>query len=264
MILYIHFVAGYNQARVYLCTYIYDRKIVMTGYYNSRAKHIEPETKWLPFRRWHFQVHLLEWKLLNFKWNFTEICCLGYNWQYGSIVSDNGLVPNRRQPIIWRNVGMLYWHVTRPQWVNANMYFCCPVWTSYLKTLLILPNCLSPDDAYVDGLAQERLNSSVLAMELHLFFINPPKCIFYSNKKICSIFVFFVNKCSDKCYIFIVSLCERFASSGMGIQYACININCQTSNIRHTKSQNLNVSCLILQLSLPNPLKSGVVSRMKT
>ena len=39
----------------------------------------------------------------------------------------------------------------------------------------------------------------------------------------------------------------------------------QTSNtgIRHNKSQNLNVSRLVLQLSLPNPLKPGVKSRMK-
>ena len=32
----------------------------------------------------------------------------------------------------------------------------------------------------------------------------------------------------------------------------------QTSNISHTKSQNLNVSHLVLKLSLPNPLKPGV------
>ena len=38
---------------------------------------------------------------------------------------------------------------------------------------------------------------------------------------------------------------------------------CQTSNISHTKSQNSNVSHLILQLSLSNPLKPGVKSRMK-
>ena len=37
----------------------------------------------------------------------------------------------------------------------------------------------------------------------------------------------------------------------------------QTSNISHTKSPNFNVSCLLLQLSLPNPLKQGVKSRMK-
>ena len=35
-------------------------------------------------------------------------------------------------------------------------------------------------------------------------------------------------------------------------------IYCQTSNIRCTKSQNLTVSCLILQLSLPNLLKPDV------
>ena len=37
----------------------------------------------------------------------------------------------------------------------------------------------------------------------------------------------------------------------------------QISNISHTKSQNLNVSCLVLQLSLSNPMKPGVNSKMK-
>ena len=35
------------------------------------------------------------------------------------------------------------------------------------------------------------------------------------------------------------------------------------SNIRRTKFQTLNVSRLVLQLSLPNPMKPGVKSRMK-
>ena len=35
------------------------------------------------------------------------------------------------------------------------------------------------------------------------------------------------------------------------------------SNIRRTKSPNLNVSRLVFQLSLPNPSKPGVKSRMK-
>ena len=35
------------------------------------------------------------------------------------------------------------------------------------------------------------------------------------------------------------------------------------SNIRRTQSPNLNVSRLVLQLSLPNPMKPGVKSRMK-
>ena len=35
------------------------------------------------------------------------------------------------------------------------------------------------------------------------------------------------------------------------------------SNIRRIKSPDLNVSCLVLQLSLPNPMNPGVKSRMK-
>ena len=35
------------------------------------------------------------------------------------------------------------------------------------------------------------------------------------------------------------------------------------SNISRTQSQNINVSRLVLQLSLPNPLKPGVKLRMK-
>ena len=37
----------------------------------------------------------------------------------------------------------------------------------------------------------------------------------------------------------------------------------KTSSISRTKSQNLNVSNLVVQLSLLNPLKPGVKSRMK-
>ena len=37
----------------------------------------------------------------------------------------------------------------------------------------------------------------------------------------------------------------------------------EVCNIRRTKSRNWNVSRLILWLSLPNPLKAGVKSRMK-
>ena len=37
----------------------------------------------------------------------------------------------------------------------------------------------------------------------------------------------------------------------------------KVSNIRRTKSQNSNASRLILEFSLPNPLKPGVKLRMK-
>ena len=37
----------------------------------------------------------------------------------------------------------------------------------------------------------------------------------------------------------------------------------KTSNVRHTKSQNLHDSCHLIQLSLRNPLKPGVKLRLK-
>ena len=42
----------------------------------------------------------------------------------------------------------------------------------------------------------------------------------------------------------------------------CLN-DSQTSSISCTKSKNFNVSHLVLQLSLPNTVKSGVKSKMK-
>ena len=42
-----------------------------------------------------------------------------------------------------------------------------------------------------------------------------------------------------------------------------INAYCRISNVSHTKSQNFNVSRPVLWLSLPNPLKPDVKSRMK-
>ena len=36
---------------------------------------------------------------------------LGSTWQYGSIASDNGLAPGRRQAIIESNVVLLHWRM---------------------------------------------------------------------------------------------------------------------------------------------------------
>ena len=58
-----------------------------------------------PFRRQEFQMHLLEWKYMNFDKDFTEVCSQYSNWQWTSTGSDNGLAPARRHAIIWINVG---------------------------------------------------------------------------------------------------------------------------------------------------------------
>ena len=47
--------------------------------------------------RRQFQMHFLDSKLCNSDLNFTETCFRKSDWQYPSIVSDNGLSPTRRQ-----------------------------------------------------------------------------------------------------------------------------------------------------------------------
>ena len=42
--------------------------------YQEPTSHIEAETRWPPLCRRHFLMHYLEWKCLNFNWNFTEVC----------------------------------------------------------------------------------------------------------------------------------------------------------------------------------------------
>ena len=66
----------------------------------SHGKPLLTRTWWLthagqakkpPFCRQHFQINFLQWKLLFFYSNFTEICSLRSNWKYISISSDKGL-----------------------------------------------------------------------------------------------------------------------------------------------------------------------------
>ena len=59
----------------------------------------------------HFQVHFLEQNLLNFNYNFTEICSLWSNWQNGIIGSENWFAPDSRQAILWTNDGLGYWRI---------------------------------------------------------------------------------------------------------------------------------------------------------
>ena len=64
---------------------------------------------------------------LKFNWNWSPRIQL----QYSSTGLDNGLAPVRRQAIIWRNDGIVYWHiyVTLPEWVKRFLWH-------YLKAAL--------------------------------------------------------------------------------------------------------------------------------
>ena len=78
-----------------------------------------------------------------------------------------------------------------------------------------------------------------------LAILSQPQCV----KEVCSIMLY-------------VALCYSEIEEKHEFELLQMSYN-QTSNIRHTKSQNLNVSCLALQLSLCNLLKPGVKLRIK-
>ena len=66
------------------------------------------------------------------------------------------------------------------------------------------------------------------------------------------------------CIIFFDQLCDTYSEFPVQIaRVIVLFIYHHIYNIRCTKSHNSNVSCLVLQLSLSNPLKQGVKSRMK-
>ena len=62
-----------------------DNLLILTETIHNRSCRIEAETKW-PTCYWrHYQIHFLEWKLLYFDSNFTEIGSSWPNEQYTSI-----------------------------------------------------------------------------------------------------------------------------------------------------------------------------------
>ena len=70
------------------------------------------------------QMHFLQWKYLNLNENFTDVCSQGSNSQYASIGSDNALVPNRRQTIIWTNDDLGYQYMYASLGLNGINEWC--------------------------------------------------------------------------------------------------------------------------------------------
>ena len=110
--------ALYNSPWAFFTLTFYD---AVRGLHNQDPLTHWGREKWTPFRRRHFQMHFLEWKCINFYYNFTQVCSQWSNEQYSSTGSDNGFAPSRRQAIIWTNDVGLLTHIclTRPQWVNT-------------------------------------------------------------------------------------------------------------------------------------------------
>ena len=124
-----------STGRVCVCKRLYTENLESSWYQLVRHmlfQHNAADKKWAPFGRRQFQMHSLEWKCLNFGYKFTEVCSQGTNWQNTSTDSDNGLVLNRQQAIIWTNGGLCC-DATRPGWINDNLL--CHQWRkSYITT----------------------------------------------------------------------------------------------------------------------------------
>ena len=83
--------------------------------------HIEAWTEWLPYCRWHFKMHFLEWKIMYmyFKYNFIERCSQGSGWQYVNIGSGKALCHQAASRHLNESCPMTPHGVTRPRWVNS-------------------------------------------------------------------------------------------------------------------------------------------------
>ena len=78
--------------------------------HSGGINHIEAETKWPAFCRQHFPTYFLEWKLLYFYSNFSEICSKG---------------PINNRPALWKWISTEVATCHYPnQWWSCYVYWC--------------------------------------------------------------------------------------------------------------------------------------------
>ena len=88
------------------------------------VQHIQAWTKWLLFCRRYFQYIFLNETIFFVGFNFFK--SLLPRVQLVSIVSGNGLTPNKRQAIIWTNDAVVHWriHVLPCLYVRNSEFTC--------------------------------------------------------------------------------------------------------------------------------------------
>ena len=86
----------FNLFFIHLILFWIDELIHLHSIYIS-SMNIEFHLWYENYRR-HFQIYL-QWKCLNFNYNFTEVYSQGSNWLYVSTGSGNGLAPHRRETL---------------------------------------------------------------------------------------------------------------------------------------------------------------------
>ena len=97
----------YRHMSITLVDNVYHFIVFKASTFNfaSISYHIEAETKLMPFRRRHFQMHLLEWKCLKPIKISLKFVPRGPINNIPHTGSDNGLMPAKWQVIIWINDG---------------------------------------------------------------------------------------------------------------------------------------------------------------
>ena len=157
-------------------------------------------------------------------WGRATHICIGNLTIFSS---GNGLSPGRRQPIIW---------------TNAKIFFKGPLGTNFIEISIEIHTFslkeMSLNCRLQNGLFRNGVNV-LMAQVLRAAAVLLRSTIVH-----------------DLCVIFLVIklyVCKTW----MDPMYR------QIPNTIRTKSQTLNVSCLVLQLSLPNPLKPGIKLKMK-
>ena len=201
--------------------------------------------------------------------------CVGKSTIIGS---DNGLSPGRRQAIIWTNAGIL---LIEPVGTNFSEILIGIQIFSFTKMRLKMssakwrPFCLGLNviTASYSEVHRKHLGLHVYwswsCKHLHVLqkFLMPSQYLYGPCKVdawVKSMFPAWIITCPIKHAATQICL-PGITSTWLKI-WACLNVEpClllknyhKISNIRRTKFQNLNVSHLVLQLSLPNPLKPGV------
>ena len=166
-----------------------------------------------------------------------------------TIGSDNGLSPDRRHAIIWTNAGIL---LIGPLGINFSEILSEIHTFAFKKMRLkmssgkLRPFCLGLNVLIEMPYS---LNYRNVAWQARCFIFW--KACFQTPKAVLSGIVASVKP---------LRTCMLY-SKGESRATHCSTYR-KISNIRRINSPNLNVSRLVLQLSLPNPLKPGVKSRM--
>ena len=108
----------------------------------------------------------------------------------------------------------------------------------------------------------QNYQNTSLPVEYHIHIWQVPPQL--SCGKTCQIWMWFSK--SNRNIMFTFDRCHSSLAEVVPVKYECdweYREYRKISNTRRTKSPNLIVSRLVLQLSLPNPMKPGVKSRMK-